>query len=142
MIRRTPRSTRTDTLFPYTTLFRSDLRFGAHEARPKARAAPQRARIEWMPAPGPRRARVGDALQPSYVFGAGMVLWGARCAPQSAGGAPNGGKREDAGPAGRAAARRGRRGPTSPPRAHRQSGVSGKMGSVSVALGGRRTIKK
>src|SRR3546814_3481798 len=25
MIRRTPRSTRTDTLFPYTTLFRSDL---------------------------------------------------------------------------------------------------------------------
>src|SRR3546814_11806401 len=32
MIRRPPRSTRTDTLFPYTTLFRSDLRrrlFGA-----------------------------------------------------------------------------------------------------------------
>src|SRR3546814_20544002 len=26
MIRRPPRSTRTDTLFPYTTLFRSDLR--------------------------------------------------------------------------------------------------------------------
>src|SRR3546814_19499436 len=25
MIRRTPRSTRTDTLFPYTTLFRSDV---------------------------------------------------------------------------------------------------------------------
>src|SRR3546814_7288005 len=29
MIRRPPRSTRTDTLFPYTTLFRSD---GAHRA--------------------------------------------------------------------------------------------------------------
>src|SRR3546814_19702807 len=28
MIRRPPRSTRTDTLFPYTTLFRSELRFG------------------------------------------------------------------------------------------------------------------
>src|SRR3546814_12875320 len=27
MIRRPPRSTRTDTLFPYTTLFRSDLAF-------------------------------------------------------------------------------------------------------------------
>src|SRR3546814_5256365 len=29
MIRRPPRSTRTDTLFPYTTLFRSVLRLGA-----------------------------------------------------------------------------------------------------------------
>src|SRR3546814_11631766 len=29
MIRRPPRSTRTDTLFPYTTLFRSDLTIGA-----------------------------------------------------------------------------------------------------------------
>src|SRR3546814_4695948 len=28
MIRRPPRSTRTDTLFPYTTLFRSTCRFG------------------------------------------------------------------------------------------------------------------
>src|SRR3546814_4915797 len=35
MIRRPPRSTRTDTLFPYTTLFRSR-RTGSH--RPKARA--------------------------------------------------------------------------------------------------------
>src|SRR3546814_4930373 len=29
MIRRPPRSTRTDTLFPYTTLFRSDVSHGA-----------------------------------------------------------------------------------------------------------------
>src|SRR3546814_20413988 len=29
MIRRPPRSTRTDTLFPYTTLFRSEYRFAA-----------------------------------------------------------------------------------------------------------------
>src|SRR3546814_2350244 len=31
MIRRPPRSTRTDTLFPYTTLFRSNQLFGAVE---------------------------------------------------------------------------------------------------------------
>src|SRR3546814_13021272 len=49
MIRRPPRSTRTDTLFPYTTLFRSVRRAGravepaAHRARPSGtgRAAPQ-----------------------------------------------------------------------------------------------------
>src|SRR3546814_9128214 len=34
MIRRPPRSTRTDTLFPYTTLFRSSYRFrAAHDLR-------------------------------------------------------------------------------------------------------------
>src|SRR3546814_13681262 len=33
MIRRPPRSTRTDTLFPYTTLFRSTRRFKPHAAR-------------------------------------------------------------------------------------------------------------
>src|SRR3546814_9413480 len=34
MIRRPPRSTRTDTLFPYTTLFRS--KFGDHAFEPRA----------------------------------------------------------------------------------------------------------
>src|SRR3546814_10037575 len=33
MIRRPPRSTRTDTLFPYTTLFRSLDRFGCYNAQ-------------------------------------------------------------------------------------------------------------
>src|SRR3546814_6585714 len=33
MIRRPPRSTRTDTLFPYTTLFRSAIREGLVDAR-------------------------------------------------------------------------------------------------------------
>src|SRR3546814_2919967 len=33
MIRRPPRSTRTDTLFPYTTLFRSELQVDPHVAR-------------------------------------------------------------------------------------------------------------
>src|SRR3546814_6872027 len=37
MIRRPPRSTRTDTLFPYTTLFRSDQRSAAGAATPPPR---------------------------------------------------------------------------------------------------------
>src|SRR3546814_15685031 len=44
MIRRPPRSTRTDTLFPYTTLFRS-------LGRPRTSHAPQR-----VPTAGPARA--------------------------------------------------------------------------------------
>src|SRR3546814_7253927 len=35
MIRRPPRSTRTDTLFPYTTLFRSARLGGLHEIQPR-----------------------------------------------------------------------------------------------------------
>src|SRR3546814_4820720 len=35
MIRRPPRSTRTDTLFPYTTLFRSGNRFNHEPKRPR-----------------------------------------------------------------------------------------------------------
>src|SRR3546814_5173355 len=46
MIRRPPRSTRTDTLFPYTTLFRS--------GDPAGRTRPQRHR--------PRRRRAGRAV--------------------------------------------------------------------------------
>src|SRR3546814_2216472 len=38
MIRRPPKSTRTDTLFPYTTLFRSRLRRRAHGCRSTAGA--------------------------------------------------------------------------------------------------------
>src|SRR3546814_1953974 len=37
MIRRPPRSTRTDTLFPYTTLFRSKPAVGTHSLVPQAR---------------------------------------------------------------------------------------------------------
>src|SRR3546814_11071228 len=36
MIRRPPRSTRTDTLFPYTTLFRSNLAWMSAETKAKA----------------------------------------------------------------------------------------------------------
>src|SRR3546814_13764474 len=46
MIRRPPRSTRTDTLFPYTTLFRS----GVHRAfRPARRRIERRARPDRVP---------------------------------------------------------------------------------------------
>src|SRR3546814_6263601 len=40
MIRRPPRSTRTDTLFPYTTLFRSSARLGLTFASPFTAAPP------------------------------------------------------------------------------------------------------
>src|SRR3546814_6714516 len=61
MIRRPPRSTRTDTLFPYTTLFRSRLRRRrlAHARVPRPRGLPQgedrrvlRLRAGQMPADG------------------------------------------------------------------------------------------
>src|SRR3546814_3113189 len=46
MIRRPPRSTRTDTLFPYTTLFRSFARLlpgkAGHRAEARLRARPHR----------------------------------------------------------------------------------------------------
>src|SRR3546814_18971012 len=51
MIRRPPRSTRTDTLFPYTTLFRSERRRCRHDA----------ARHEKSPYPLPEGRRVSRA---------------------------------------------------------------------------------
>src|SRR3546814_9157887 len=47
MIRRPPRSTRTDTLFPYTTLFRSVGRLVEHQqvARPGEQAGQQQTRL-------------------------------------------------------------------------------------------------
>src|SRR3546814_1657287 len=60
MIRRPPRSTRTDTLFPDTTLFRSDLRrgrggYGGHDPRIA------RLRSQARPALFHRERRAGDA---------------------------------------------------------------------------------
>src|SRR3546814_235631 len=49
LIRRPPRSTRTDTLFPYTTLFRSVVGFHAGLVVP----------VEWWPLPGRLRPRSG-----------------------------------------------------------------------------------
>src|SRR3546814_2134912 len=58
MIRRPPRSTRTDTLFPYTTLFRSSS--SSHCSRARFRASRRAARGRWSPRPARRRA---DRLQ-------------------------------------------------------------------------------
>src|SRR3546814_8209979 len=44
MIRRPPRSTRTDTLFPYTTLFRS-IEFAGHDPRQRRRTTEQHQRL-------------------------------------------------------------------------------------------------
>src|SRR3546814_4744848 len=67
MIRLPPRSTRTDSLFPYTTLFRSRRRPAAASGRPgrAARPAADRAR------------RGGDRLRPGARPGLGRVA--ARC---------------------------------------------------------------
>src|SRR3546814_5040996 len=65
MIRRPPRSTRTDTLFPYTTLFRShpDRALPAR-IRPFAGAAPP---ADARPAAGRRRRRAGHETPGAFV---------------------------------------------------------------------------
>src|SRR3546814_8983682 len=60
MIRRPPRSTRTDTLFPYTTLFRSDRRSGEIPGRAGHGRRHSRRSVLWRTAggrhgPGPGR---------------------------------------------------------------------------------------
>src|SRR3546814_4924336 len=79
MVRRPPRSTRTDTLFPYTTLFRS---LGRHDAtashgmfalaaQGKARASQSEERsVVWMQAP-------------SVTHSASSRSWNARTSPDS-----------------------------------------------------------
>src|SRR3546814_17813976 len=62
MIRRPPRSTRTDTLFPYTTLFRSPRRRGARRGRRRRR------RDDRDPRPHPhRRGLAHRPLDLAYV---------------------------------------------------------------------------
>src|SRR3546814_16534516 len=55
MIRRPPRSTRTDTLFPYTTLFRSVSRWGSSQPPTNAKAAPE---ASTMAPIAPRRRQI------------------------------------------------------------------------------------
>src|SRR3546814_14166502 len=88
MIRRPPRSTRTDTLFPYTTLFRSELRVvdvarrGVELARAGNAVDREAAQRFLLLVPGvevPVVAVVGDALRRHrapglLVGGAGAVL--------------------------------------------------------------------
>src|SRR3546814_11169517 len=72
MIRRPPRSTRTDTLFPYTTLFRSRLALellGADDARPRIAARIGRcclvrvlAIAQFLPLAAGEHQAIGEAL--------------------------------------------------------------------------------
>src|SRR3546814_19348422 len=61
MIRRPPRSTRTDTLFPYTTLFRSVVLTQPDENAPFARTL-ERAPMPQGPAPDAGMVGAGDAV--------------------------------------------------------------------------------
>src|SRR3546814_1086899 len=63
MIRRPPRSTRTDTLFPYTTLFRSDRSFGVagHGHVAHAPAVHGRLQVVARVGPDPGVVRAGAA---------------------------------------------------------------------------------
>src|SRR3546814_13435708 len=61
MIRRPPRSTRTDTLFPYTTLFRSPPKRGFRCRRSAAARRPRRG-----PAPAPQAPRLFPPGSPLF----------------------------------------------------------------------------
>src|SRR3546814_11126030 len=114
-VRRPPRSTRTYTLFPYTTLFRSG-GIGRGPDRPRLFAADRG---------GPSRGYPGDPRRPALerrADPAGLYR-GNRPAP------------------GRHARRAGRRLRAVEP-GDRKSVGSGKSWSVRVDLGGRRTLKK
>src|SRR3546814_4131562 len=69
MIRRPPRSTRTDTLFPYTTLVRSDEALGRVRAKAQVadRAIPD--------------AHVGPVIVRGHVDGADVALYAAAIGP-------------------------------------------------------------
>src|SRR3546814_1846096 len=69
MLRRPPRSTRTDTLFPYTTLFRSAWLTRIEFADPQPAAAPSRVRLSGRMTDAAALPRYLDALarQPEFA---------------------------------------------------------------------------
>src|SRR3546814_16227966 len=118
MIRRPPRSTRTDTLFPYTTLFRSPF-------RPDPRLGkPPEAGVDPIGRP-PLGDDAGDG--PGARIDS---LPARRGEPDGPGSAGNGAKLRQGHPAGRDL------------ELDRKSVVSGQSGSVRVNPGGRRHIKQ
>src|SRR3546814_9467808 len=79
MIRRPPRSTRTDTLFPYTTLFRSALRAPARGPSPAPRSAGIRGRRRPLGRGTARRGRGGAERDRRLGSCGGLVGLGDRC---------------------------------------------------------------
>src|SRR3546814_8324124 len=152
MIRRPPRSTRTDTLFPYTTLFRSKEPAHGRIAPAPLRAAPPLARRN--PDRNMGRPRRGRQSPPSR----GLLRLARRdprsarpCPPRGAPGCCNGAPRGQGGkgqaPGVRPRWLRSRPDPVGPPETpngqrDRKSVVSGKSVSVRVDPGGRRILKK
>src|SRR3546814_18023743 len=124
MIRRPPRSTRTDTLFPYTTLFRSpatamDSDFSRHALRLERQPADARQNPggrpgKWRPRSVGTRSTHGIAADLQRHL-AGCRIGVATIVGSPASSAEHGSKKID-----------------------RKSVVSGKGGSVRVDLGGRR----
>src|SRR3546814_12225751 len=138
MIRRPPISTRTDTLFPYTTLCRSARRGQRHGHPPRRpqNPPPLRPAARDHPLSADRRADEGRDLEtrddtaPRHRR-TGAPLFSRRVGPCPARRIPS--HRP-------ARHRRGGRRDQRPP--DRKSVVSGKSVSVSVDPGGRRIIKK
>src|SRR3546814_18150276 len=64
MLRRPPRSTRTDTLFPYTTLFRSVEAIDGAQGHPVVGSARGREASDAPSSPEPEPERRGDRLAP------------------------------------------------------------------------------
>src|SRR3546814_14975177 len=128
MIRRPPRSTRTDTLFPYTTLFRS------------CRPAPLRRRRAGLPPPASSKWRSAPAV------GESPPAWPERRPAGRARSRPGRGaagpwRAQSAGCRASPPAGRARRG-GSPVPARSEERRVGKEGAVRVDLGGRLIIKK
>src|SRR3546814_2148754 len=67
MIRRPPISTRTDTLFPYTTLFRSPPCLSRHAIRRESLLSSLVCRPPWLLGPGPVRLHLRRAANRSQL---------------------------------------------------------------------------
>src|SRR3546814_9146037 len=74
MIRRPPRSTRTDTLFPYTTLCRSSIYPPCSEGSQRRAARDTFNLDEWCPSSHSSSCRTCSGIQPSKSVGAGGRL--------------------------------------------------------------------
>src|SRR3546814_19106998 len=159
MIRRPPRSTRTDTLFPYTTLFRSDsLAVGATAAPCWHRGSSRAISFAKIEAQGTRRGIRRHAGHTSAARGDARAGGGRRRREAHRGAARQGQAdraRAPAGPARRGLLRgvghvcraplpRLRHGADENLRRRRDRKrvVEGKRGYVRVEVGGRRSIKK